>query len=323
MKSKEETKKKFAYAKPVFPYYDVEKSMAVYPADLRYQMLDGIGSKTYSKKNMPRELMGHFPEYDVARWYAATAVIGMIRDRGISDNFVAEKTGISKTLISKMRSKERYFCAPSASWEALCYDVFDMSVHSLIFGEDCSIILPKKYAVPFGFLAEYADSLYIDMLLTYAENVYTDYRKGKQRDKFGHYKSASDLHHERIGDLRESAGYYNYHTFGCKENGAETPNIVKATLKSFWNDNRSFKYGLICYAAMYYRIAVDYITCEMPCRMNRVFASAHDNNIELSDELKRIVDYLLAVDSEGKQKIMSSIWGYIIAKIHANGSLFA
>lgn len=324
MITKEEVKRKYAYAQPVFPYFDIEKSMAVSPSNLRYQMLAGVTPKTLCKEDVSPELIHHYPEFLIARWYAAAVLMDMVKEKGLTYDYIENETGIAKSLLSKMGSKELFFRVPLAAWEALCYKVLGISVHKLVFGSECEIILPKRYAIPLGFLAENGNSLYIDMLLHYAEKVYEEYCEARESDKFGHYKSEYDLQHERIGELRESAGLYKYHTFGAGENGTETPNVMKSSLTAFWYGQRCFKFSGIAYTSMYYRIAVDYLTCEMPCHMNRVFGTTRGNSqIELSYKLKRIADYMLAVDDDGKQKILSSIWAYIMHAIQVNGALFA
>lgn len=323
MISYEDIKRKYAYSQPVFPYFNVDYSMAIYPSDLRYRMLTGVTQKTIRKGNISPILVNHYPELDIARWYAATVLMNMISERGLSYNYIEAKTGTSKSLISKMSTKEIYFRVPIAAWEALCHKVLGISVHSLIFGEECKIFLPNRYAVPLGFLEEYADALYVDMLLNYTKKIYESYCQERKCNKFGHYKSNCELQHERIGELRESAGLYKSFTFGCGDNGTETPSLVKTALNSFWNGPRGFKYYMIAYTAMYYRIAVDYITCDMPCRMNRVFGIAHDNShIELSNKLKTVADYMLAVDEEGKRKILNSIWAHILQQIRTTGASF-
>lgn len=294
-------------------YVDWETPMLREPSDFRYRSMAGIASaEEYAAALMKPE---DCEEFRKARDKAVKRVFDKMAADNIKSIELAEKIGCSKSLISKMKNGNRTFSMPVETWEALSYDVMDISVHDLILGENRPLVLPKKYSIPAAIIQKKVKITAQKKLAQISKNSVLEYYTETQAQAVGgHHRDISELMRERITDIKEDYGFYNYQIFGSKYDGMETPKSLKSGLAMFWSTSVVPKHSFLCYASLYYKNQnLDYLVSEDPMRGHfDTYAKAENGEkVLLTGYCKEFWRNLLIVDPERKAKLLELAWANI------------
>lgn len=297
-------------------YANWDEAMRREPSDFRYRSMVGIADiDEYAGSGLKPEDCG---EFKIARDKAAKRIVDLMISQSITADEIAKRTGCLDSLLSNMKNGKRSFCVPVKSWELMAYDIMHTSVHELLLGENRPLTLPKKYSVPAAMIQTNLTSSEQDRLAAVSSELVKVYRSESKND-CGHYRPIGNLIRERIKDIKEDYGFYNYQIFGSRGNGTETPACLKSGLSAFWSQSESVpKYSFLAYAALYYKEQnLDYLVSEDPIRdfFDTFAISESGEKVLLTGSNKKFWKDVLILDPARKQRLLGIAWTNIFYKI--------
>ena len=276
---KDNVMRKIANTPLSFPYFDMDDLRAVEPMDLRFKVaMFEVSNAVKEKYNVDEDRV---PEFILAQYQAGKYVAQKIKEKGMQNTEVSEKSGMDVTSVSKMINGKRPFSPNSAYLTPFCYNIMGESCHKIMFGEEGKVILPSVYAE----LAKAMTALnedQKDLLLNKAKVQYALFEK-QNRTGIANapMRGQSTIISERIYEMLYDKGQQGYQFFG-----PDTPYQIRGTLKQFLLDDykkETPRIGFVMYLAFETGVALDYFIAEDFTRFAPCFYRNKEDLVEVKD----------------------------------------
>lgn len=288
------------------PYFDFDAFHGIEPAEARYAAaVAELDPAEASAFGLP---LDHVPAIVLAQYQAGKYLAMRLKEIGISQVEVAEKTGICKTMISKYVKGQRPFSPNGEHLTPLCYSILGESCHKVMFGIKGQIYLPNPYSAAAQALHKLSKGER-ERLYHLANTQLTLYHNQNPAViQYAPHRGISDVIGGRIREL-----IYDKGATGFELLGKDTPYQIRAFLRQFYFEAAKKEHprlGLLMYLALETGQALDYFIAEDFTRFSDCYYSDGNSWIKIEDvTILRFIGICAAVTPEQRAKLLGTAIG--------------
>ncbi len=288
------------------PYFDIDAFHGIEPAEARYAAaVAELVPAEASALGLPQD---HVPAIVLAQYQAGKYLAMRLKEIGISQVEVADRTGIGKTVLSKYIQGKRPLSPNGELLTPLCYSVLGESCHKVMFGIKGQIHLPNPYSAAAWALHQLSDEKR-ETLCRLADTQLKLYHKQNPSEiQYAPHRGISDVIGERIREL-----IYDKGVVGFELLGKDTPYQIRAFLRQFYLEAEKKEYprlGILMYLALETGQALDYFIAEDFTRYTDCYYSDGDSWIQIEDmTILRFIGICASVTQEQRIKLLGTAIG--------------